>query len=150
MQWKWISKACDTPNNLGKQNLGLPNEAQLLTRQFLERIRKRAIRFRIWFKLDRLERAAIDLTIKVVERVKNSTLAQVILRIVNKIHQWLKPTLKERALSIGRPLAIKIACLAQKWGNQKASTWINDLGFIFYLGVSWLNTSIIYRHMPSE
>jgi len=124
------------------------DERWLLTREGLERVKKRALRFKAWFKLDRFERAAIDLTIRVVERVRNSTLAQVILRIVDKLRQWLKPSLKERALNIGRPLAEKVSRIAQAWGNRKAKAWANDSNFIFYLGISWLNTSIIYRQPP--
>ncbi len=145
MQMRWHNKTRDASN---LQDLGLLNEVTLLTRQSLEQLKKRAVRFKAWFKLDRLERAVIDLTIKVVERVRNSTLAQVILRIVNKLRQWIKPTLKERAITIGRPLAIKISCIAQAWGNHKARAWAEDQNFSFYLGLSWLNTSRIYRYAP--
>ena len=126
----------------------IASEAQLLTREALAQLRRRAIRFKAWFKLDRLERAAIDLTIRVVDRVRSSVLARVILGIVDKLRQWLRPTLRERALAIGRPLAEKISKIAQSWGNHRAGAWVEDLDFAFYLGISWINTPTVYRAPP--
>jgi len=111
-----------------------------LTREGLERLRRRALRSRAWFKLERVERAVVDLTIRVVERVKSTTLAGMILRIVEKLRSWMKPSLKEVAVSIGRPLAERAVRIAEAWGNRKARGWLEDLGFSLYLGISWLNT----------
>jgi hypothetical protein len=116
-----------------------------LTREGLEGLRRRALRSKAWFRLDRLERAVVELTIKVVDRVKSSTLAGIILGIVDKLRQWMKPSLKEVALSIGRPLAERAARIAEAWGNHEARKWLKDLGFIIYLGVSWLNTPKVFR-----
>jgi len=124
------------------------NEAETLTRPSLEKLKKRALRCRAWFKLNKLERAALDLTIRVVERVRNSTLANIILGIVNKLRQWIRPSRRERAMEVGRSLAMKIASIAQRWGNHQASAWVEDQEFIFYLGIKWLNTSPIYRYTP--
>jgi hypothetical protein len=116
------------------------SDPSLLTREGLEALRRRALRSKAWFRLERVERAVVELTIKVVERVKNATLAGIILRIVDKLRQWMKPSLKEVALSIGRPLTERIARVAEAWGNHEAKEWLKDPGFILYLGVSWLNT----------
>jgi hypothetical protein len=51
----------------------------LLIREGLEALRRRALRSKAWFRLERVERAVVELTIKVVERVKSSTLARIIL-----------------------------------------------------------------------
>jgi hypothetical protein len=115
-------------------------DPSLLTREGLEALRRRALRSKAWFRLERAERAVVELTIRVVERVKSSTLARIIFGIVDKLRQWIKPSLKERALSIGRPLAERISCVAEAWGNREAKEWLRDLGFMLYLGVSWLNT----------
>jgi hypothetical protein len=117
-----------------------PLDPSLLTREGLEALRRRALRSKAWFRLERVERAVVELTIKVVDRVKNATLAGIILRIVDKLRQWMKPSLKEVALSIGRPLAYRAARIAEAWGNHEAKVWLKDPGFILYLGVSWLNT----------
>jgi hypothetical protein len=115
-------------------------DPSLLTKEGLVLLKRRALRSKAWFRLDRLERAVVDLTIKVVDRVRSSTLAKIILGIVGKLRQWIKPSLEETALSIGRPLAHRAARIAEAWGNREAKTWLRDLGFILYLGVSWLNT----------
>jgi hypothetical protein len=115
-------------------------DPSLLTREGLEGLRRRALRSKAWFRLERVERAVVELTIKVVDRVKNATLARIIFGIADKLRQWMKPSLKEVALSIGRPLAEKAARIAEAWGNHEAKEWLRDLGFILYLGVSWLNT----------
>jgi hypothetical protein len=73
-----------------------------LTREGLGLLR-RALRSKAWFRLERVERAVVELTIKVVERVKNTTLAGIMLRIVDKLRQWIKPSFKQMALSIGPP-----------------------------------------------
>jgi hypothetical protein len=54
-------------------------DPSLLTREGLEGLRRRALRSKAWFRLERLERAVVELTIKVVDRVKNATLAGIIL-----------------------------------------------------------------------
>jgi hypothetical protein len=120
--------------------LDLSFDPSLLTREGLEGLRRRALRSKAWFRLERVERAVVELTIKVVKRVKNATLAGIIFGIADKLRQWMKPSLKEVALSIGRPLAKRISCVAESWGNHEAEKWLRDPGFILYLGVSWLNT----------
>jgi hypothetical protein len=111
-----------------------------LTKEGLVFLKRRALRSKAWFRLDRLERAVVNLTIKVVDRVRSSTLARIILGIVDKLRRWIKPSLEETALSIGRPLAYRAARVAEAWGNREAKEWLKDLGFIIYLGMSWLNT----------
>ena len=110
-----------------------------LTREGLELLKRRALRSKAWFRLDRLERAVVDLTIKVVERVRSSTLAGIILGIAKKLRQWMKPSFKEMALSVGRLLAERAVRIAEAWGSREAKEWLKELGFIIYLGVSWLN-----------
>ncbi|MHC1628042.1 MAG: hypothetical protein ACXQTI_04330 [Candidatus Nezhaarchaeales archaeon] len=114
----------------------------------LEKLKKIALRKGLWFKLlDRLERAAIDLTIKVVEKIRSIQLKSVLSRIASKIAEAIKArSIKAKALEIGRPLAHKIAQIAMKLGNKEAWKWAQDPGFIMYLGISWLNTSPIFRY----
>jgi len=69
-------------------------DPSLLTREGLEALRRRALRSKAWFRLERVERAVVELTIKVVERVRSSTLARMILGIADKLRQWVKPSLK--------------------------------------------------------
>jgi hypothetical protein len=123
-----------------------PFSPSLLSRKGLKYLRREALRSKAWFKLEQVERAVVELTIKVVERVRNATLAGIILRIVEKLRRWMKPSLKELAVFIGRPLAEKAARIAEAWGNHEAKKWLKDPGFIIYLGISWLNTPKAFRH----
>jgi len=118
----------------------VPFDPSPLTRDGLELLRRRALRSKAWFRLDRVERAIVDLTIKAVDKVRSSALARMILGIADKLRRWMRPSLKEAALSAGRPLAEKLACVAEAWGNREAKEWLKDTGFILYLGISWLNT----------
>ncbi|MEM1914615.1 MAG: hypothetical protein QXG90_03100 [Candidatus Nezhaarchaeales archaeon] len=116
-----------------------------LTKPGLEALKRRALRLGAWFKLDVLGRAVVDLTIRVVDKVKSPRLAQLILKIAGKLKQMIKPSFKEMAFVIGSRLADRISRLAQALGVKNASSWARDPNFIFYLGASWLNTSPIYR-----
>jgi len=101
----------------------------------------------LWFKiLNALERAVVDLTIKVVERVRSSTLKEVLRSIASKVVEALRArSFKERAMTIGRVLVERIARIAERLGNKRAREWAKDPGFVMYLGVSWLNTSPVFR-----
>ena len=112
----------------------------LLTRHGLMKARTRALRQRIWFRaLSRVERGIVDLTIRCVERVRSRVLAGMVSKIVTKILKSLKPSFLETAMRVGRDLADEISETALEWGNECASRWRHDLGFIRYLGVRAIN-----------
>lgn len=123
----------------------LSDGLHLLTRSGLEALKCRALRLKAWFKLDVLERAIIDLAIRVVDKVRSPRLAQLILKIASKLKQMVKPTFREMAMIVGLKLAERTSLIAQALGVKNASSWARDPNFIFYLGASWLNTSPIYR-----
>jgi hypothetical protein len=111
----------------------------LFRRRELVSIKLRALRKRIWFKvLDRVERALIDLTIRVVDTVRSSMLAGVLSTLVGKLEEAMEGLL-ERARKIGRPLAQRLSALAQAWGNERAGDWAREESFAEYLGLRVLN-----------
>jgi len=113
-----------------------------LARKGLMKIKARALRHRIWFKtLSRAERAIIDLTVKCVERVRSSTLAAIVSSIVSKVLKILKSGFLEKVNRVGSAIAEKVCGVAEGWGNENASSWKHDSGFIRFLGVSAVNTS---------
>jgi len=122
-----------------------------MSREALKKVREIALRRGLWFKfLSKFERAAIDLTIRVVEEVKSMQLMLVLARIVTKIGLALKRmSLRVKAMEVGRPLAQRIAEIAVRLGNKEAWKWAQDPSFIMYLGISWLNTSPIFRYPTS-
>ena len=109
----------------------------------LARIRLMAIRRGVWFKvLSRLERGLVDLSLKVVRRIRSKILAMAICSIVKKLLKALQSKLKLQMRQIGAPLAEKISQIAQKWGNKTAREWASDLGFIQYLTLMKVNAHL--------
>jgi len=117
------------------------------SREGLAKLKAIAVRRGLWFKiLSALERAVVDLTIKVVERVRSSTLRSILKSIASKVIEVLKSrSFKERALAIGRVLVERFVRIAERLGCKRAKEWTRDPGFVMYLGVSWLNTSPVFR-----
>jgi hypothetical protein len=118
------------------------------SREGLAKLKTIAVRKGLWFKvLSAVERAVVDLTLKVVERVRSSVLKEALKSIASKVVEALKSrSFKERAMAIGRALAKRIACVAERLGNKRAREWAEDPGFVMYLGASWLNTPPMFRH----
>jgi hypothetical protein len=117
-------------------------------REGLAKLKTIAVRRGLWFKvLSAVERAVVDLTLKVVERVRSSVLKEALKSIASKVVEALKSrSFKERAMAIGRALAERIARVAERLGNKRAREWAEDPSFVMYLGVSWLNTPPMFRH----
>jgi len=116
-------------------------------RESLLRLKSVALRRGLWFKaLSAVERAVVDLTIRVVERVRSSVLMEALRSIASKIANALRArSFKERALAVGLVLAERVARAAERLGCERAREWARDPGFAMYLGVSWLNTSPVFR-----
>jgi hypothetical protein len=116
-------------------------------REVLAKLKTIAVRRGLWFKaLSTVERAIVDLTIRVVERVRSSVLKGVLKAIASKIVETLKAkSFRERAIVIGRALAERLVRIAERLGNKRAREWAEDPSFVMYLGVSWLNTPPIFR-----
>jgi hypothetical protein len=112
----------------------------------LIKIKKKAMRHKVWFKLlDKIDRAVIDLTIGCVEKIRSSKLAEIITKIVNKLKQTLESPIKRLMKQVGLSLAQKLSEIAQAWGNKSASQWIKELSFIRYLTIIYVNTPIIFK-----
>lgn len=117
------------------------NEKRIpLMRSEIIRIKARAIRRGIWFRvLTRVERACIDLVIKVVERVRSSLLQKVLSSILKKLEEAMESQVLRLMRKIGDTLAQKLSQIAQEWGNKSAIQWMKDLGFIQYLTITYMN-----------
>jgi hypothetical protein len=101
------------------------------------KLKFKAVRAGMWFKaLSMIDRALVDLTIKVAENIHSISLAKSIFAVVSKLERFLEsPALKSLKL-IGYTLAEKISLIAQKWGNASAENWATDLSFAFFLAVT--------------
>jgi len=112
-----------------------------LDKTHLTKLKKKAMRRGVWFTvLRRIDRALIDLTIKVSDNVRSYNLAKSILTITTKVHEAFQGKLAHRIKEIGIPLTRKLSKLAQNWGNKGARKWVNDANFAWYLTITKLNS----------
>ena len=106
----------------------------------LLKMKHRAIRAGVWFRaLPRIDRALIDLTIKVANNIRSTTLTSSILSIAEKLETLLESKLTRAIINIGLPLTCKLSLIAKNWGNNTAEVWATDLNFARYLAVIKLN-----------
>jgi len=115
----------------------------VITKEVLIRAKRIALRSGKWFKLSSVERLVLSLSIKVVSRVKSKTLKEILMKILDKISSSL--LFKFKILSIGLEIAKKRVEQAIKLGYERARNWIKDINYIWYLGISYINTSPIYK-----
>jgi hypothetical protein len=78
----------------------------------------------------------LDLTIRVVEKVRSFMLAKLVSRIVDKLLEAMESRVYRLMRTEGRSLAEKLSKIGQAWGNRAAESWVKDRGFIQYLTVS--------------
>jgi len=116
----------------------------MFTSEFLLSLKRKALRKGVWFKaLDNIERNIINLTAKVVDRVKSAVLGVTLVKILNKLLEPLKSSFI-RQIGRGMKKAVEIVAHAQAWGNESAESWVKDDGFIRYLTLLEMNpTSVV-------
>ena len=108
-----------------------------LTREALARLRLKALRRGVWFRdLKREERKLLDLTIRVVEKVRSFLLAKLVSRIVGKLCEAMESRVYRLMRCEGRRMAEGLSKIAQKWGYWAAKSWVRDRGFMQFLVVS--------------
>jgi len=112
-----------------------------LTREALARLRLKALRRGVWFRdLKREERKLLELTIRVVEKVRSFILAKLVSRLVDKLCEAMESRIFRLMRTEGRSLAEKIASIGEAWGNRAARFWAKDRGFMQYLTVTNLSS----------
>jgi len=117
-----------------------------LTRGELAKIKSKAIRRGVWFKvLSGAERAYMGLAMRVVERVRSFLLAKVLTSILKKLLSAMESWVARLIGEVGRSLAQKLSRIAQKWGNKPAVQWADDHGFMQYLAVNYMSTPEMFR-----
>ena len=120
------------------------NNKYELNKSLLIRIKHKAIRLKVWYKLNNIERTIIDLTIKCVNKIKSIKLKNVILKILNKIKEIFENDFLNKIYENGLKEIIKIIKIAYSWGNRNSLNWIKDKSFIFYLGIKKINIPNIW------
>ncbi|MCW4005049.1 MAG: hypothetical protein NWF04_00410 [Candidatus Bathyarchaeota archaeon] len=104
------------------------------------KFKKQAMRAGAWFRvLPRLDRALIDLTIRVTESVRSPFLTKSILSIAHKLETFLENKFISAVRDFGFPIAQKLSSLAVQWGHKKAAVWADDTGYATYWTIMKLN-----------
>ena len=118
----------------------------LLSRDELVRMRAKAVRRGVWFRvLTRSERAQVDLTVKLVRKVRSFLLGRVLSSLAKKLREAMESKVTRFMRTVGTPLAEKLSQLAQQWGNPSAIRWAKDPGFVQYLAVVNVNMPEILK-----
>ena len=116
------------------------NKAQLI------KLKLKAVRAGVWFRaLPRIDRSLVDLTIKVADSVRSTTLAKNILTIIRKLEEHLESSLSRAFRGVAHKIAQNLSIVAQKWGNTSAKNWVIDVSFIRFLAVMHINESKTFR-----
>jgi CHASE3 domain sensor protein len=98
------------------------------------------MRRRIWHRvLNALERAQVDLTIRVVKQVRSPLLAKVLDSIIKKLSAALQSKVAVMVKTVGFRQARRLSEIAQSWGNNAAKMWIYDRKFAKFLAIMHLN-----------
>ena len=102
--------------------------------QELAKAKKLALRHGHWFRiLSRVERGIIDLTVRYVDNIKSTTLAQVVTAIIEKLQRSMESKAEHLVRTVGLALAQKISEIAVRWGNHLAASWAKDREFARFL-----------------
>ena len=108
-----------------------------LTRENLVKLKRKAVRRGCWYnELKHSERRLLDLTIRVVERVRSFLLAKVVSRLVSILCEAMESRIYRLIRTKGLRMAEELSEIAQSWGYFAAKSWRKDRGFMQYLTVS--------------
>ena len=111
------------------------------SREYLVKVRQDARRKGCYYRvLKQSERMLLDLTIRVVEKVRSFMLAKLISQIVNKLLEAMESRVYRLMRTEGRSMAERLSRIAQSWGNREAKSWVKDQGFMQYLIISNLSS----------
>lgn len=113
----------------------------VFSRDDLVRLKLKALKSGAWFRVLRnVERALVDLTIRVVDRVRSPVLTKMLLSLIGKLVDAQKTKVEVAVNEVGLPNARRFSLLAQKWGNKSARQWMLDLSFARFIAVMHINS----------
>jgi hypothetical protein len=142
------ASACNTSdaqNNSPKPNSKAPSGNALSVKKLFE-AKRSALRHGIWYRaLNKLERGVVDLTVRYVNDVKSTKLAQVLTAIIQKLQVAAESIVDKMVKSIGFAQAKKISEIASRLGNRSACAWAGDSKFARYLAVMHMNGTGLFK-----
>jgi hypothetical protein len=111
----------------------------ILSAEHLRAFRALALRKRVWYRtLDGLERGIVNLTIKLVKRVKSLRLAGTIAEITLKLERVLKSEYVRHLEAYGYSKMEAVIDTAVRLGCQEALSWASE-GFAKLLTLNNMN-----------
>jgi hypothetical protein len=111
----------------------------------LARIRAMAIRRGNWYRtLSKTERALLDLTIRVVRKIRSFVLSRILASIIEKLQIKTECNITVLFHNVGQPLAEKISRIAHKWGNTSAESWSANSSFAQFLAIMHINEPSLF------
>jgi hypothetical protein len=118
----------------------------LVRKEKLLKLKSRALRRGVWFRvLSAIDRALVNLTIRVVDEIRSVRLAEKLCLVVEKLENALKNKILHVLKTVGIPLARKLSFLAQKWGNASARKWASEISFAKFLAIIHLNNPPLFK-----
>lgn len=118
-----------------------------LTRRGLINLKSRALRSGGWFRsLGRVERALVDLTIRITYQVRSMVLAKALLSIIKKLENASENRVSHAISQFGFLRAQRLSLFAQKWGNKCAQIWMFDLSFARFITIMHINSPALFSH----
>lgn len=123
-----------------------PKSYSTLTRRDLIILKSRALKRGAWFRtLGRVERALVDVAIRIVRHVRSPVLYKALISVVKKLENILEDRISCAVRTVGFPCAQRLSLLAQKWGNKPAKEWMSDLSFARFIAIMHINTPALFR-----
>jgi hypothetical protein len=111
------------------------------SRDRLIRLKLRALKSGVWFRVLRdVERALVDLTIRIVDRPRSPALIKSLLSVMGKLMDARETKVDVAVKEVGLFYARRLSLLAQKWGNKSAPWWMYDLSFARFIAVMHMNS----------
>jgi hypothetical protein len=129
--------------NLKKSGKGflLTQSSFILSRDNLAKLKLKAQRRGCWYReLKQNERMLLDLTIRVVEKVRSFLLAKVVSRLVSMLLNALESPIVRLIRTEGQEMAKKLSEIAVSLGHKAAKRWATDQGFMQFLVITNLGT----------
>lgn len=112
------------------------------SRDHLIRLKVKALQSGLWFRVLRnVERALVDLTIKVVDRPRSPVLVKALLSVMGKLTDARETKVEIAMKEVGLLYACRLSLLAQDWGNKLARRWMYDLSFARFIAVMHINSA---------
>ena len=114
------------------------NERDLVfTREYLVKLREKAVRRGCWFGcLAHGERKLLELTIRVVEKVRSFLLTKIVSKLVSTLVDAMESRVSRLIRTQGKEMAKRLSAVAVSLGHRTAKKWVRDKGLVQFLVIN--------------